>query len=72
MLIFQIERIISGEKWFNYAASFFFSKMPKIWVGRTTVNREKKRMAYQELSTFDKMSRIKKGNERHNKCRKLK
>ena len=43
MLIFQIERIISGEKWFNFAASFFFSKMPKIWVGRTTVNREKKK-----------------------------
>ena len=40
MLIFQIKRIISSEKWFNYVATFFF-KMPKIWVGRTTLNREK-------------------------------
>ena len=24
---------------------FLFLKMPKIWVGRTTLNREKKRMA---------------------------
>ena len=41
MLIFQIKRIISSEKWFNYVATFFF-KMPKIWVARTTLNREKK------------------------------
>ena len=34
MLIFQIERIISSEKWFNY--------MPKIWVGQTTLKGEKK------------------------------
>ena len=24
MLIFQIERIISSEKWFNYVITFFF------------------------------------------------
>ena len=24
MLIFQIERIISREKWFNYVVTFFF------------------------------------------------
>ena len=42
MLIFQIKRIISSEKWCNYIVSFFFLKMPKIWVGRTTVNRKKK------------------------------
>ena len=35
MLIFQIKRIISGEKWFNYV----------VWVGQTTLNGEKKRMA---------------------------
>ena len=40
MLIFQIKRIISSEKWFNYVVTFFL-KMPKIWVGRTTVNGEK-------------------------------
>ena len=44
MLIFQIKIIISSEKWCNYIVSFFFFKMPKIWVGRTTVNRKKKRM----------------------------
>ena len=40
MLIFQIKRIISSEKWFNYVVTFFL-KMPKIWVGQTTINREK-------------------------------
>ena len=43
MLTFQIKRIISGEKWVNYLVTFFFFlKMPKIWVGWTTANREKK------------------------------
>ena len=44
MLIFQIKRIISSEIWCNYVVPFFFFfwKMPEIWVGRTTVNREKK------------------------------
>ena len=44
MLIFQMKRIISSEKCFNYVVTlfFFFVKMPKIWVGRTTLNREKK------------------------------
>ena len=41
MLIFQIKIIISSEKWCNYVVTFFFWKMPKIWVGRTTVNGEK-------------------------------
>ena len=41
MLIFQIERIISSEKWFNYAITFFL-KMPKIWLSQTTLNGEKK------------------------------
>ena len=45
MLIFQIKRIISSEKWFNYvvtSSSFFVLKMPKIWAGRTTLNGIKK------------------------------
>ena len=43
MLIVQIKIIISSEKWFNYVVtSFFFFKMPRIWVGWTTLNREKK------------------------------
>ena len=41
MLIFQIKRIISSEKWFNYVVTFFL-KMPKIWFSRTTLNGEKK------------------------------
>ena len=41
MLIFQIKRIISSEKWFNYVVTFFL-KMPKIWVSRTTLKGEKK------------------------------
>ena len=42
MLIFQIERIISSEKWFNYAITFFL-KMQKIWLShQTTLNGEKK------------------------------
>ena len=42
MLIFQIKRNISSEKWCNYVVPyFFFLKMAKIWVGRTTVNGEK-------------------------------
>ena len=42
MCIFHIKRIISSEKWFNYVVPFFFLKMTKIWVGRTTLNEEKK------------------------------
>ena len=40
---FQIKRIISSEKWFNYLVPFLFLKMPKIWVGRTTLNGKKRR-----------------------------
>ena len=38
---FQIKRIMSSEKWFNYVVPFFL-KMPKIWVGRMMLNGEKK------------------------------
>ena len=43
VLIFQIKRIISSEKWCNYVITFFVLKMPNIWVGRMTVNGERKR-----------------------------
>ena len=45
MLIFQIKRILSSEKCFNYVVTLLLSflKMPKIWVGRTPLNGEKKR-----------------------------
>ena len=42
MLIFQIKRIISIEKWCNYVVTFLGGKCHKIWVARTTVNGEKK------------------------------
>ena len=44
ILIFQIKKIISSEKWFNYVVTslcFFFLKMTKIWVSWTTLNGEK-------------------------------
>ena len=43
ILIFQVKKIISSEKWFNYVVTslFFFLKMTKIWVSRTTLNGEK-------------------------------
>ena len=44
MLTFQIKRVISREKLFSYVVTFFFFflKMPKIWVDRTTLNGEEK------------------------------
>ena len=50
MLIFQIKRIISSEKWFNYVVPFFFWKMPKMWVGRKTLNGGKKEDGLRKLS----------------------
>ena len=37
MLIFQIKRIISSEKWFNYIVTFFFffENAKKINLGRS-------------------------------------
>ena len=47
MLIFQIKRIISSEKWFNYVVPFFFFENAKN-LGRSDDGRlseKKKRMA---------------------------
>ena len=46
MLIFQIKRIISSEKWFNYVVPFFFFENAKN-LGRSDDGRlsEKKKMA---------------------------
>ena len=55
----RVIRIISSEKWFNYqnyVVTFFFLKMPKIWVRRTTLNGqngEKKRMALTLMNKLD-------------------
>ena len=61
MLIFQIERIISGERHgLTTPFLFFFLKMSKIWVGRTTLNGEKKREWHKRKlkSNFDRPSSI--------------
>ena len=44
VLIFQIKRIISSEKWFIFfvTSSFIFLKMAKIWVSQMTLNGAKK------------------------------
>ena len=49
MLIFQMKRITLSEKSFNYVVTFFFLKMPKIWVGRTTLNGERKEDGLKEF-----------------------
>ena len=44
VLIFQIKRIISREKWFIYVvtSSFIFLKVSKMWVCQMTLNGGKK------------------------------
>ena len=64
LLIFQIKRIISREKWFNYVATFFFFflKIPKIWVGRKTLYGEKEKdgLNFAKLYRYDVMKTISK------------
>ena len=49
MLIFQIKRIISNEKWFNYVATFFFENAKTLGRSDDAKRRKKERMA---LRTF--------------------
>ena len=53
MLIFQINRIISSDKWFNYEATFFFVENARS-LGRSddAKRRKKKRMALSKLAQF--------------------
>ena len=56
MLIFQIKRIISSEKWCNYVVTFFLGGggMPNIWVGRSgDGKRRKKEDGLNLIKTFD-------------------
>ena len=41
MLIFQIKRIISSEKWFNYAVTFFFANAKNL--GRSDDAKQRKK-----------------------------
>ena len=49
MLIFQIKRIISNEKWFNYVVTFFFENAKTLGRSDDAKRRKKERMA---LRTF--------------------
>ena len=41
---FRVKELFKREKWFNYVVNFFFFlKMPKNRVGRSTLNGDKKR-----------------------------
>ena len=49
-------RIISSEKWFNCVVIIImFLKMPKIWVGRTTRNGDKKKEGLSRLKALRDM-----------------
>ena len=68
---FRLKELFQVKNGLTTPLLLFFQNAKNL--GRSDDGKQrKKRMAYQDLSTFDKMSRIKKGNERHNKCRKLK
>ena len=45
MLIFQIKKIISSGKWFNYVVTFFFENAKNLGRSDDAKRREKKRMA---------------------------
>ena len=45
MLIFQIKRIISSKKWYNYVVTFFFENAQNLGRSDDGKRREKKRMA---------------------------
>ena len=53
MLIFQMKRIISSEKWFNYVVTLllFFLKMPKIDtnLGRSDDAKRRKKRGWPKL-----------------------
>ena len=42
MLIFQIKRIISSEKWFNYVVTFFFENAKNLGRSDDTKRRKKR------------------------------
>ena len=41
MSFFRLKELFQVKNGVTTSLGFFFFKMPKIWVGRTTVNREK-------------------------------
>ena len=42
MLIFQIKRIISREKWFNYVVTFFFENAKNLGRSDDAIRRKKR------------------------------
>ena len=49
---FRLKELFQVKNGFTTSLLFFFLKMPKIWVGWTTLNGEKKRMALWPLKTI--------------------
>ena len=49
---FRLKELFQVKNGFTTSLLFFFLKMPKIWVGRMTLNGEKKRMALWPLKTI--------------------
>ena len=47
MLIFQIKRIISSEKWFNYVVTFFFENAKNL--GRSDDGKRRKKRGWPNL-----------------------
>ena len=51
MLIFQIKRIISSEKWCNYDVTIFFFEKAKNW-GRSDDGKRRKKRGWPESLNF--------------------
>ena len=49
-LFFRLKELFQVKNGLTTSFLFFFWKIPKIWVGRTTINGEKKRMALSKSS----------------------
>ena len=49
---FRLKELFQVKNGFTTSLLFFFLKMPKIWVGWTTLNGQKKRMALWPLKTM--------------------
>ena len=50
MLIFQIKRIISSEKWFNYVVTFFFENAKNL--GRSDDAKRRKKRGWPKKNPF--------------------
>ena len=56
MLIFQIKRIISREKWFNYVVTFFFENAKNL--GRSDDAKRRKKRGWPKKNPYKRGVRI--------------